>query len=185
MQKHRLGAQRFRPKDESIDTSLQFAARRFGLASYRALPPGVVAAEYAPETITSAAQATNSTTSRVLAPNAVRNVHLGEQISNDYLPNIGGLQGDVPLTKLPNIPAYKLPNVNALLGKINRANLESNIAGDFLKNGTVAWAALASAPPFIRQSIRDPYVKLSQVRAVAAAAASAFVVSHVNAYHTK
>ncbi|MDP9439742.1 MAG: hypothetical protein M3P49_13545, partial [Actinomycetota bacterium] len=70
---------------------------------------GLLANRLAFRTVTDDEQADNSTTSRILAPGAVLNSHIGEQIGAGKLPNIGGLNGDVPVEKLPNIPAGKLP----------------------------------------------------------------------------
>lgn len=72
-------------------------------------------------TITEAEQADNSTTNRVLAPDAVLNANIGEQIAAGKLPQIGGLQGDLPQEKLPNVPQSKLP-AGTLIGKVKAAS---------------------------------------------------------------
>jgi len=49
-----------------------------------------------------------------LADGAVNNRTIGEQINPGNLPNIGGLQGDLPQEKLPNVPENKLPGTVVL-----------------------------------------------------------------------
>jgi hypothetical protein len=108
--------------------------------------------------ITADEQADNSTNSRVLAPDAVLNSHIGEQINNTKLPNIGGLQGDLPLEKLPgNIPDSKLGNIGKPKlpgdivygdgGKAHRGQIADFLNGDrLIKDETLPTSVLASRP---------------------------------------
>lgn len=86
------------------------------------------------------------------------------EISAVHLPNLGGMGGSLPVDKLPdNIPPTKLPEVNALRGKVNRTNLEDFLNGDRLvKPGTLPLGALNGAPwenkttePQVRDIVRS------------------------------
>jgi hypothetical protein len=78
--------------------------------------------------ITEAEQADNSTDNRVLAPDAVLNANIGEQINALHLPNLAGIDGNLPgsrisgnidVSNLPlNIPANNVPNLQGLNGDL-------------------------------------------------------------------
>lgn len=71
----------------------------------------------------------NAISNDELGPNAVLNGNIGEQINATKLPNIAGLDGDLPESKLPNIPKNKLPNDTVYLvsGRVPKGELPNEV----------------------------------------------------------
>lgn len=107
-------------------------------------------------------QADNSTTNRVLAPDAVLNGNIGEQINNTKLPNLNGLNGqlsgsridgNIDVSNLPlNIPANNVPNLQGLNGILPLSKTEGKlgagrIKGKIKSHSQIDWGNKPSVPP--------------------------------------
>ncbi len=185
MARRRFGDSRGRGAGYS-DAEIRGLVPRFGLnevqrsqstESYNRRKPVLLSTdtpELAAVAVTNPKLGTNAVNNRTLGPDAVLNANIGEQINAGKLPNVGGLNGDVPANKLPS---------GVIIGNVQRGNIANKAVhpkdqvdwtvgvDDFIPVSKLAsrpWPSVASvkaktAPPDVVKLIRK-YVKPASLK---------------------